>query len=458
MFGRIRRIHMVGIGGSGMSGIAEILKNLGFEITGSDIQESGTITNLRSLGIPIEIGHKEHNVGDAQVVVYSTAIAEDNPELVFAKRENIPTIPRAEMLAELMRMKVGIAVAGTHGKTTTTSMVASVLEAGGLNPTMVIGGRLKMLGRGAYLGKGDYFVVEADESDRTFLLYSPVYVVVTNIDLEHIDNYTGIDDLKETFAQFINKVPFYGCAFLYGDDRNLVDIFPTIRRRYKTYGFASEHDLVARNIELHEDSSLFDLYISGENMGRMKVNMPGEHMVLNALSAIGMGFELGIPVDVIGDALAEFEGVEMRFEVLGEVGEVMVMHDYAHHPTEIKATLDTLSRTYNRRIFAVFQPHLYSRTRYFMDEFAKSFFNAYFVVITDIYPAREEPIPGVRAEEIVMKAREFGHKRAEYIQNKADIPAFITSFVDKGDMIVFLGAGDIWKTARKTLQWLKEEL
>jgi len=455
-FGRVKRIHMVGIGGAGMSGIAEILYNLGFEVSGSDISESETILRLRSLGIPVEIGHKEQNVGRAQVVVFSSAIKEDNPELVMATKQGIPIIPRAEMLAELMRMKIGVAVAGTHGKTTTTSMVAKILEAGGLDPTMVIGGRLKRLGGGAFLGRGEYFVVEADESDRTFLLYTPVYVIVTNIDLEHIDNYKSLDDIKNAFVDFINKVPFYGCAVLCGDDENLIDIFPRIKRRYMTYGFSSQHDFVARNIELHTDHSLFDLYIKGEHKGRMRVNIPGEHMVYNALSAIGIGFELGLSIDVIGSALSEFEGVEMRFEILGEVGDIIVMHDYAHHPTEIRATLKTLSETYGRRILAVFQPHLYSRTKYFLDDFAKSFFNAYMVVITDIYPAREKPIPDIRAEEIVIKAREFGHKRAEYIHNKKDIPAFITSFAKEGDLIVFLGAGDIWKIAEETLRWLKE--
>ncbi|MGQ9706055.1 MAG: UDP-N-acetylmuramate--L-alanine ligase [bacterium] len=456
IFGRVRRIHMIGIGGAGMSGIAEILHNLGYEVSGSDIVESEAVLRLRSLGIQVEIGHRGQNVGRAQVVVFSSAIKEDNEEIIMAQKQGLPIISRAEMLAELMRMKIGIAVAGTHGKTTTTSMVAKILEAGGFDPTMVIGGRLKQFGGGAFLGKGEYFVVEADESDKTFLLYTPVYVIVTNIDLEHIDNYKSLDDIKEAFVDFINMVPFYGCAILCGDDENLIDIFPRIKKRYMTYGFSSQHEFVARNLELQKDHSFFDLYIQGEYKGRMRTNLPGEHMVYNALSAIGIGYELEVPIDIISRALSEFEGVEMRFEVLGEVGEIIVMQDYAHHPTEIRATLKTLSETYQRRIIAIFQPHLFSRTKFFLDEFAKSFFNAYMVVITDIYPAREKPIPDISAEEIVMKAREFGHKRAEYIHNKSDIPAFITSFAQQGDLIVFLGAGDIWKIADETLRWLKE--
>ncbi len=457
MFG-IERIHFVGIGGSGMSGIAEVLINMGYKVTGSDIRKTPVIERLISLGAEVKTGHSPENVKDADVVVYSSAVKEDNPEIVEARKRKIPVIPRAEMLAELMRMKYSIAVAGTHGKTTTTSMIASILKEGGLDPTMVVGGILKTIGTGAILGKGEYFVAEADESDRSFLKLLPTIVVITNIDREHLDHYKDLDEIKNTFVEFAGKVPFYGSVFLSTDDPNSLDIRNRIERRVITFGLSPQADVKGVEVELRGFSSSFTVKINGEELGRIELSIPGIHNVKNALAAVGVGLELGIPFECIQRALSSFRGVSRRFELRGEKKGIRVYDDYAHHPREIEATLEAARTGWKGRIIVVFQPHLYSRTLHLADEFGKSFFLADKVIITEIYPAREEPIPGVSGRLIYEKCREYGHKNVEWIEKKEEIPEKLVPELREGDMVILMGAGDIWKLHEEILRRIDEVL
>lgn len=457
MFGKVRHIHFVGIGGAGMCGLAELLHNLSFTVTGSDLVEGETVKRLKKLGVKVALGHKARNCSGAEVVVYSSAIPEDNPEMIWARREGVPIIPRAEMLAELMRLKVGIAVAGTHGKTTTTSILASILASAGLDPTYVIGGRLNSIGAGAKLGDGQYLVAEADESDGSFLKLSPIYVIVTNIDRDHLDYYPDLAAIQEAFVQFINKVPFYGAAFICGDDPNLATIRPHINRRVRIYGMTPQAELSAFDVHHRPMSSSFRLNIEGEDVGEIEVNLPGRHNVYNALASIGVALELGVEWEDIRRALSTFDGIEMRFQVVGKTADdIIIMHDYAHHPTEIKATLKALVDSWNKRILAIFQPHRYSRTQHLTEEFARSFFQADELIVTDIYPAGEEPIDGVRAETMVEMARAFGHRRATYIADKEKIPAVVAERAQPDDMVILMGAGDVWKVARKVAELLEE--
>ncbi len=445
MFKSVRKIHMVGIGGIGMSGIGEILLDQGFEVSGSDRQLSDITERLEKLGARIYKGHSAKNLDEADVVVYSSAVHMDNPELVAAAEKKIPVIRRAEMLAELMRMKYGIAIAGTHGKTTTTSMASLILMEGGLDPTVIVGGKLSSLGgTNARLGHGDYIVVEADEFDRSFLQLTPVIAAITTLEREHLDIYTDLEDIKRAFVEFANKVPFYGFVILCLDEPSIQEILPLIRKKVVTYGLNAQSDLRAVNISFHESRSTFSLLHRGKNLGEITLNVPGLHNIKNSMAAIGIGLELGIDFQKIRKAVESFAGVYRRIEIKAETEGVMVVDDYAHHPTEVQATLSALKSGWpQRRVVAVFQPHLYSRTRDFHDEFGRSFLNADVLVVTEVYPAREEPIQGVTGELIVNDARAFGHKEAHYVQDKQQLPEFLMKIRRPGDIVVTLGAGDI---------------
>jgi UDP-N-acetylmuramate--alanine ligase len=449
----IRHVHFVGIGGSGMSGIAEVLLNLGYQVSGSDLKLSDTTRHLAALGARVEGGHAAGHVEGAHVVVTSTAVRGDNPEVREARRRGIPVIPRAEMLAELMRLKYGVAVAGSHGKTTTTSMVALVLDRGGLDPTVVVGGRLGVLGSGARLGKGDFMVAEADESDRSFLKLSPTLAVVTNIDREHLDTYRDLADLQEAFLGFANKVPFYGCAVLCLDDPPVQDLLPRVERRVVTYGLTPQASVSARDLEIAPLGSSYTATLDGQALGAVSLEVPGAHNVANSLAAVAVGVNLEVPFAAIRDGLAAFTGVDRRFQVRGEAGGVLVIDDYGHHPTEIRVTLETLRRRAGeRRTVVLFQPHRYTRTRALWDEFGRAFHQADRLLVTDIYPASEEPIPGVTAEGLAHAIVEHGHRDADYAGDLARATARLAEEVRAGDVVLTLGAGNVWTAGEELLR------
>ncbi len=450
MFRKTQHIHLVGIGGSGMSGIAEVLLTLGYKVTGSDLQASETTRRLEELGGKIHIGHQESNVGDAQVVVISSAVASTNPEVVTAKARQVPVIPRAEMLAELMRLKFGVAIAGAHGKTTTTSMVANVLAQGGLDPTMVIGGKVNALGSHARLGRGEILVAEADESDGSFLRLSPTIVAVTNLDREHLDHYGSMERINDSFVEFINKIPFYGLAVVCADDERLRGLFPRIVKRYHTYGLQDRDgiatDFKATDVALKQWGAEFRAHFRGKNLGPFRLAVPGIHNVSNALAAIAIGVELDVPVDLIRKGLAAFTGVERRFHLRGEAGGIMVVDDYGHHPTEIKATLAAAKQGWtDRRLVVLFQPHRYSRTRDCMEDFGHAFDQADVLFMTDIYPAGEQPIPGVSGAKLAETVQRAGHACVTYVERKEELPDHVLPQLRPGDLVLTLGAGDIWK-------------
>ncbi len=459
MFSTVRKIHFVGIGGIGMSGIAEILLDQGFKVTGSDKQLSEITERLEKLGAKIYEGHSaEHIDDDVDVVVYSSAVKMDNPEIQEAIRRKIPLIRRAEMLAELMRLKYGIGIAGTHGKTTTTSMVGLVLIEGGFDPTVIVGGVLRDLGgTNARLGHGNFIVVEADEFDRSFLQLTPTIAVITTLEPEHLDCYGSVEELKSAFVDFANRVPFYGFVVLCLDEPMIQDIIPQIKKRIITYGLNAQADIQAVEPEFKERTSSYTLIYKGKNFGRVNLQVPGIHNVKNSLAAIAVGMELGIDFANIKRALEKFRGVYRRFEIRAEINGIMVVDDYAHHPTEIKAVLQAAKEGWKRRVIAVFQPHLYSRTRDFYQDFGRSFFNADVCVLTDVYPAREEPIEGVSGELIAESARKFGHKEVHYVQDKKQIPEYLMKLVKQGDMVIFMGAGDITKICGEFINKLSEK-
>jgi UDP-N-acetylmuramate--alanine ligase len=459
MFRKVEQIHLVGIGGAGMSGIAEVLLTMGYTVTGSDLQASETTRRLEELGGRIFIGHQESNVGSAQVVVISSAVAGSNPEVVKAKSMQIPVIPRAEMLAELMRLKFGVAIAGAHGKTTTTSMVATVLAQGDLDPTMVIGGKVNALGSHARLGRGDILVAEADESDGSFLRLPPTIVAVTNLDREHLDHYGSMERINESFLEFINKIPFYGLAVLCADDDRLAALFPRLVKRYHTYGLRKRDgaapDFLATDISLKQWGADFRVHFRGKNLGPFRLTVPGIHNVSNALVAIAIGMELDIPVDLIRKGLAAFTGVERRFHLRGEAGGIMVVDDYGHHPTEVKATLAAAKQGWDRRLVVLFQPHRYSRTRDCLEEFAHAFDHADVLFMTDIYPAGEQPLPGVTGAALVETVKAAGHPAVTFIEHKEALPDQVLSHLRAGDLVLTLGAGDIWKAGTGILARLE---
>ncbi len=455
MFKNIKKVHFVGIGGIGMSGIAEILLDQGFEISGSDRALTDITKRLADLGINIYEGHSPENLKDVDVLVYSSAVSIDNPEVKAAVERKIPIIKRSEMLAECMRMKYGIGIAGTHGKTTTTSMVGLTLTEGGIDPTIIVGGKLSGLGgTNARLGEGEFIVVEADEFDRTFLKLTPTIAAITTLESEHLDTYKDLDDIKSAFIEFANKVPFYGFVVLCLDEPALQDIIPQINKKILTYGLTAQADIRAVDITHNNFSSTFTVKYKGEELGKIILKIPGIHNVKNSLVAVCIAKELGIEFNVIKNALESFSGVYRRFEVKYDK-EILVIDDYAHHPTETSATLAGVRSGWDRRLVAVFQPHLYTRTRDFYQEFGRSFLNTDVFLCTDVYPAREEPIKGVSGELIADAAKKFGHKNVIYVKDKNNVPDTLNEIKKDGDIIVTMGAGDIWKFGEKFVDLLK---
>jgi len=443
MYGRIKKIHFVGIGGIGMSGIAELLLNQGYRVSGSDLKESDTTRRLAALGGEIAIGHRAENVTGSDVVVTSTAVRANNPEVVEAQRQHVAVIPRAEMLAELMRMKYGIAIAGTHGKTTTTSMMSLVLHHAGVDPTAVIGGKLDAFGSNAKLGRGKFLVAEADESDGSFMHLSPTIAVVTNIDADHLDFYSGIDEIKQIFIDFINKVPFYGRVVLCLDDPNIQEILPAVKKRYLTYGFNSQADFYASEVRQREGRTSFTAHFQGKELGRVSFRMPGRHNVLNALSVIAVAMELEIPFQTIIGGFRNFGGLQRRFQQRDEVGGVMLVDDYGHHPAEIKATLAAAKSGWKKRIVAVFQPHRYSRAKALFQEFLTAFYLADVLVVTEIYAAGEDPLDGVSGEALANGIIEHGHKETYYRATLEETSDLLAELATPGDLVVTLGAGNV---------------
>ncbi len=445
MFRKIQHIHFVGIGGIGMSGIAELLLNLGYQVSGSDIRPGAITQRLALLGGRIRQGHAPDNVREAHVVVTSSAVRPDNVEVLEAKRLQIPVIPRAEMLAELMRLKYSVAIAGAHGKTSTTSMVATVLAHAGHDPTVVIGGRLNAFGSNAKLGRGEFIVAEADESDGSFLKLSPTLAVVTTIDREHLDFYSGLAEIQDAFVTFVNKVPFYGAAVLCLDDPNVQGIIPRVTRRIVSYGTSSQADLTATHIEFEGFSSAYQLRLRGKQLGAIRINAPGRHSVLNSLAAVAIGLELDIPVDTVAAALKGFQNADRRFQIKGERSGILVVDDYGHHPTEIIATLSAARSACERRVVAVFQPHRYTRTRALEEEFARAFYHADLLLILPVYPAGEEVIEGVTAERVVALTKKFGHRDVHFAPDFKAARQILTERLQSGDLLITLGAGDVWK-------------
>ncbi len=455
-FGPITKIHFVGVGGAGMCGLAEILHNLGFRVSGSDLRRSATTERLRGMGVKVYEGHAASNLGDAEVIVVSTAVAKDNAEVVAARARRIPVIRRAEMLAELMRLKKGIAVCGTHGKTTTTSILATILAEAGLEPTFVVGGRLNAVGANARLGAGDYFVAEADESDGSFLHLAPIYALCTNVDADHLDYYGDIERIRDAFTTFLNKIPFYGVALVCADDAGVAAVLPRLSKPALTYGTAEDCDVVISDVAGEGLKTSFALAVKGERLGRLTVNLPGELSALNAGAAAALATVLGVNFATIKKALDEFAGVEMRFQRLGELpGGILVMHDYAHHPREIATMLAALRQAYpGRRLVAVFQPHRYTRTRDQIRAFPAALAAADAVIVTAIYAAGEAPIPGVSAEGIVAGLRAAGFEEVHHVPDKNDIPACVGRVARPGDVVVHVGAGDVWRVAEDVLRVL----
>jgi UDP-N-acetylmuramate--alanine ligase len=458
MFSSIKKIHFVGIGGIGMSGIAEILLDQGFHVSGSDRGLSEVTERLQKLGADVFEGHRAENiVENVDVLVYSSAVSLDNPEVLEAQGRKIPVIRRAEMLAEVMRLKYGIGIAGTHGKTTTTSMISLVLMEGNLDPTVIVGGKLSGLGgTNARLGRGDFIVVEADEFDRSFLSLTPTIAVLTTLETDHLDCYRDLEDIKGAFIQFASKVPFYGFVVLCLDEPALLDIMPQLnKKKIITYGLNPQADVQAVDIRHKDNTSTFTVVRNGIDLGQVTIQVPGNHNVQNSLAAIAVGLHLGVSFDNVRAGIEKFAGVYRRWEKKGEVNGITVYDDYAHHPTECRATLAGTKAGWRRRVVCVFQPHLYTRTRDFYEEFGKSFLLSDVLIVTDVYPAREEAIQGISGELIVNAAKRFGHKDAQYVPDKKQIPDHLTSIVKSGDIVITMGAGDIWKFGEEFLKKMK---
>ncbi len=454
MYGKIKRIHFVGIGGIGMSGIAEVLLNIGYEISGSDIGQSLTVKRLKDLGATITIGHSAENVEGAGVVVISSAIKSDNPEVLRAKEINIPVIPRAEMLAELMRLRYGIAVAGSHGKTTTTSMTAAVLSYGKLDPTIVVGGKVKTMGTNARLGRGDFMVVEADESDGSFLKLSPVISVLTNIDEEHMDYYKNMDELENAFMAFLDKIPFYGLSVLCIDCPRTKELSHNFEKRFITYGFDKEAELRAQDVKISGFETNFDVYLNGADLGSVTLHVPGRHNAQNALAAIAVGMELGMSFEDTSKGLSEFRGIDRRLQIKGKQRGITVIDDYAHHPSEIEVTLSAIKESHDGRVVVIFQPHRYSRTKLLFDEFARVLVDTDMLYIMDIYAASEEPIDGVSSEILCQSVIEKGGKNVRYL-NGEDMLSTVLDDLKQNDIVLTLGAGNIWAFGEKIVEGLR---
>ncbi|MEE8582163.1 MAG: UDP-N-acetylmuramate--L-alanine ligase [Myxococcota bacterium] len=460
MYRRIQCIHFVGVGGIGMCGLAELLHNQGYRVTGSDLQESATVKRLEGLGVKVFRGHAEAHLGEADVLVYSSAVRTNNPEVREATRRKIPVIARAEMLAEVMRLKDGIAVAGSHGKTTTTSLIAHVLDRAGLDPTAVIGGRVLAAGSdrtGARLGRGDLLVAEADESDGSFLRLAPVIAVVTNIDPEHLDYYGSFEALQDAFVRFANSIPFWGAAVLCLDHPGVQAIVPRLSRRVVTYGFSSQADLVASELEADGFGMRFAVQQRGKELGRVCIRLPGSHNVANAMATLAVALELDVPFRLAAEALEDFVGIERRFETKGTARGVQVVDDYGHHPAEIKATLGAARDAHSGRIVVVFQPHRYTRTRDLFDEFTSAFNESDLLVVTEIYAAGETKIPAVEAQLLVDAIRSHGHRDVRFVANLEEIAQALPAELRAGDLVITLGAGDISRLGPRLLAGLGDE-
>jgi UDP-N-acetylmuramate--alanine ligase len=454
---RAKNIHFVGIGGIGMSGIAEVLLNLGYRVSGSDLRESEITRRLASMGGLVHLGHSAEWVREANVVVVSSAVRADNPEVLAAHERHIPVIPRAEMLAELMRLsRFGIAIAGSHGKTSTTSMVGWLLAQANLDPTVVIGGKVNALGTNAKLGKGQFLVAEADESDGSFLKLSPVLEVVTNIDLEHLDHYRDLDEIRETFLQFINKLPFYGAAIVCLDDPQVVELLPRIEKRTITYGLSAQAEIHARGVEMAGLTATYELWRKDEALGRISLSLPGLHNVQNSLAAAAVGLELDIPFAEIAGALASFDGVQRRLQIKGEARGITVIDDYGHHPTEIKATLAALRGAWpKRRLVVLFQPHRYSRTQGLFKEFCTAFHEADILYMSEIYAASESPIEGVTGEALLQGTKQHGQRQAHFVPGVKGLPGAVLPILQAGDVVLTLGAGNIYQAGEQLLELLQ---
>jgi UDP-N-acetylmuramate--alanine ligase len=462
MFAKIQRIHFVGIGGIGMSGIAEVLLNLGYQISGSDLKSSSVTQRLAALGAQTFEGHLASNISGADVVVTSSAISIDNPEVAEARHQHIPVIQRAEMLAELMRLKYGIAIAGMHGKTTTTSMVAAVLAAGGLDPTVVVGGRVDAMGSNARLGKSQYLVAEADESDRSFLKLSPILSVVTNIDREHMDCYRDMRDVRRTFLEFMERVPFYGMVVGCNDDEILRRLLPRVHRRVMTYGTSQGSDFLIRSGSLsagveHSPLVRFEVSYKDKDLGEFTLHVPGTHNVLNATAAIAVGTALDIPADQMRAGLDGFRGVDRRFQLKGNAGGVSVIDDYGHHPTEIRATLAAARQCGFGRVHVIFQPHRFTRTRDLMDDFANAFSDADTLCLLDIYPANEKPIEGITAEGLVKRIAAAENVSVTHASSFSDAVGMVSALAKPGDMVLTLGAGSVSQLGGMILRKLEPQ-
>jgi UDP-N-acetylmuramate--alanine ligase len=452
MFRKARRLHFVGIGGSGMSGIAEVLLNLGYPVSGSDQVANTATRRLKGLRARIHRGHRAEHVRDADVVVISSAVRSDNPEVTEARRLRIPVIPRAEMLAELMRMKYGVAVAGAHGKTTTTAMIADVLAAGRLDPTVVIGGRLRQLRSGAKLGRGEIMVAEADESDGSFLKMKPTIAVVTNIDREHLDHYADLAEIQTAFVNFLSRLPFYGAAVVCLDDANVRAILPRVDRKVTTYGLTSDAEMQATDVEIAGFATSYTAHYRGRRLGVVRLALPGRHVVYNSLAALAVGLELDVPFRTAATALAAFRGVERRMQLRGEFNGARIVDDYGHHPTEIMATLAALREGFGARTLVVFQPHRFSRTQVLLEEFGAAFYLADEVLVTPIYAAGEAPIAGIDGAAVVDALVRHGHKAASFVPRLDAVPQLIEERLRPGDLLLTLGAGDVWTVGEALLQ------
>lgn len=455
MYGKIKHLHFVGIGGIGMSGIAEVLLNMGYTVTGSDLRESETVKRLIGLGARVHIGHSAQNVHDSDVVVISSAVRQDNPEVIEALSLNIPVIPRAQMLAELMRLRYGIAVAGSHGKTTTTSMIEAVLSYGGLDPTIVVGGKVKTLGTNARLGQGNFMVVEADESDGSFLLLSPVISVLTNIDEEHMDHYKDMEDLESAFTTFLNKIPFYGLSVLCTDCPRVRSIASDFKKRQITYGFDQGAELRAQDVEIQGFETEFSVLRGDTSLGKIKIHSPGRHNAQNALAAVAVGLELGMSFEDVREGLSKFRGIDRRMQIKGSSRGITVVDDYAHHPREIEVTIEAIKQTGAGRLVVMFQPHRYSRTSLLFDDFVRVLLQADKLFLLDIYAASEDPIEGVSSQKLYDALKESGHKDVTYINGSQNVKDTVLEAVETGDTVLTLGAGNVWAYGEEIAEEIK---
>ena len=455
MFRKVNKVHFVGIGGIGMSGIAELLLNLGFNVSGSDLNDSEIIQKLKSKGAQVFNEHSINNINNSEVVVYSSAVPNDNIELMAAVEKNIPIIKRAEMLGELVALKqTSIAISGTHGKTSTSSMIGALLSTGKLDPTLIVGGLVQNLDTNSKLGSGDLIVVEADEYDKSFLQIKPTIAIITNIEKEHMDCYNDLDDLLSSFVQFANSVPFYGALIACIDSPEVQNILPLVKRPIITYGLSAQAEISAKNINFNQEQTNFSLYRNNKKLSEISLNVPGKHNVLNSLAAIAIGFEMGLSIEHIIKGLKSYGGVRRRFEIKGIANNIMVVDDYAHHPTEVTATLQAAREGWDRRIIAVFQPHLFSRTKDFHKEFAAAFMESDILIITDIYPAREVPIKGVDGKLVYNSVKSIGHKNVHYVPKLEDLKQHLNNLVKTNDMVITIGAGTIWRYGQEYIDHL----